>query len=164
MKRATLIGIISVVFVLLAVSGIFVYLHFVPVRASDVCQSLRSGPAQGFASSNANASTATFVIIESDNGSYEGINGSAYHITTPWPVVIVHKGQTVVFDVYNCTSSEAHGFAISHYFPSGISVPPTGQIRTVKFVANQVGNYTIFCSILCAIHPLMQNGRLVVEA
>jgi hypothetical protein len=164
MKKSILIAIAIVVVALLAIGGFLTYLHpSAPVGASGVCQTLGSGPAPGFASSISSSSTATFVIIESDAGSYEGINGSAHHQDVPWPVVVVHRGQTVVFDIYNCGSSEPHGFAVSHFFPAGISVLPTGQIRTVNFVANQVGNFTIFCSILCAIHPLMQNGRLVVE-
>ncbi len=65
--------------------------------------------------------------------------------------------------VYNCATSESHGFAITHYFDSGAAVRP-GQSFTFTFVADQPGTFRIYCNIFCAIHPLMQNGELVVTA
>ena len=60
------------------------------------------------------------------------MNGSAYHLTAPWPVIQVQQGQTVVITVYNCAPSEAHGFAITHYFNSGAAVS-AGKILHVYF-------------------------------
>ncbi len=128
------------------------------------CNSLpTSGSAPGQVNSSANASTVNILIIESDPGTiYEGINGSAYHISIPWPVIIVHQGQKIVIHVINCASSEPHGFAIAHYFDSGVSLA-SGQSYTLTFTADQKGTFRVFCSIFCAIHPQMQNGELVVS-
>ena len=94
---------------------------------------------------------------------YEGMNGSRYHsLTTPWPVIQVYQGQKVEINVFNCASSEAHGFAISTYFNAGATVRP-GESYTVTFSANQIGTFRMYCSIFCAIHPYMQNGELIVS-
>ncbi len=91
------------------------------------------------------------------------MNGSAYHLSTSWPVLNVKQGQTVVIQVANCNSSEPHGFAITGYFNSGTTLNP-GQSYTLTFVANQVGTFRVFCDVACAIHPLMENGLLNVTA
>ncbi|MHB8565478.1 MAG: cupredoxin domain-containing protein [Nitrososphaerales archaeon] len=122
-----------------------------------------SGSAPGQVVSNQNASTVNILIVESDPGTiYEGLNGSAYHISVPWPVIQVHEGQKVVINVINCASSEPHGFAVAHYFDSGFSLQ-SGHSYALTFVANEKGTFRIFCSIFCAIHPLMQNGALIVS-
>jgi FtsP/CotA-like multicopper oxidase with cupredoxin domain len=130
----------------------------------DPCGMLSStGSAPGIANSTS-GSTASFTIIEADPGNnYEGMNGSAFHSSTPWPVMQVTEGQTVTIHVFNCASSEPHGFAVQHYFVSGVTVRP-GLSYTLTFNADQVGQFRVYCSIFCAIHPLMQNGELVVTA
>jgi FtsP/CotA-like multicopper oxidase with cupredoxin domain len=106
-----------------------------------------------------------FTIIEEDPpGPLAGMNGSYYKsATTQWPVINVHQGDTVVITVINNGTSEPHGFAIDHYFNSGVSTSP-GQSHTITFVANEVGTFRMYCDIFCSIHPLMQNGALVVSA
>jgi len=127
------------------------------------CASLEgTGPP---ANENATAPTsgqAEFLIVEADPGNvYEGMNGSAYHMDEAWPVMIVHEGQTVVIHIINCASSESHGFAITHYFDAGVALG-SGHSYTLTFVATEKGTFRVFCNIFCAIHPLMQNGQLVV--
>jgi heme/copper-type cytochrome/quinol oxidase subunit 2 len=91
-----------------------------------------------------------------------GLNGSYYKSTSVnWPVITVHKGDTVVITVINTNSSEPHGFAIDNYDPTGVSTAP-GHENTITFVANKVGSFRVYCNVFCAIHPLMQNGELVV--
>ena len=58
--------------------------------------------------------------------------------------------------------SEAHGFSISHYFVAGVAVR-AGQSYTFTFNADTIGSFRVFCDIFCAIHPLMQNGLLIVR-
>lgn len=114
-------------------------------------------------SSNPNDSNATFLIVEADTGSpFEGMNGSAYHIGVPWPVINVQQNQTVVIHIFNCASSEPHGFAITHYFNSGVTLPP-GQSYTLTIEADQKGTFTMYCNTFCAIHPYMQNGEIIVS-
>ncbi len=114
--------------------------------------------------SSSSSSHAYFLVIEADPGNpYEGMNGSAYHsLTTPWPVMHVLKGQTVTIHVINCASSEPHGFAIDHYFNSGLTAQPGGSYY-VTFTADQTGTFRVYCNVACAIHPLMENGELIVS-
>ena len=113
----------------------------------------------GNVSSNPSNSNATFLIVDADTGSpFEGMNGSAYHLGTPWPVINVKQNQTVTIRIFNCASSEPHGFAIAHYFNSGVTLP-TGQSYTLNFVADQKGTFVMYCNTFCAIHPYMQDGE-----
>jgi heme/copper-type cytochrome/quinol oxidase subunit 2 len=157
--KPVLIGILVAVLIGGAFLGYFSLLY----KSPNPCSVLNStGSAPGVANSTV-GSTAYFTIIESDPGNnYEGMNGSAYHLSTPWPVMQVFKGQTVVIHVINCASSESHGFAVAHYFVAGTTVR-TGQSYTLTFNANQAGTFRVYCSIFCAIHPLMQNGELIVS-
>jgi FtsP/CotA-like multicopper oxidase with cupredoxin domain len=155
--------IIAIVLVVGAIIAIVAVASLGGTNNTTVCSVLGSNQkAPGIANSSSDASASSFIIVDSDPGSnYEGMNGSAFHLTTPWPVIQVHQGQTVTIRVFNCASSESHGFAITHYFDSGTAVRP-GQSYTFTFVANEAGTFRIYCNIFCAIHPLMQNGQLIV--
>lgn len=107
------------------------------------------------------SNTAIFTVVMADEGNNVGYNGSRYH-TFPWPVMNVSLGQSVVIHVVN-NDTQAHGFSIIHFLDSGIVVSP-GQCYDVRFTANTIGNFTVFCQIFCTIHfPWMQNGRLNVN-
>jgi len=101
-----------------------------------------------------------FLVIASNLGYNNSISHGAP--AKPWPTITVAKGATVSIVVCN-TDKEAHGFQITHYFDSTIETVGPGQIITVSFVANQSGTFTIYCSILCAIHVYMQDGQLLVS-
>jgi FtsP/CotA-like multicopper oxidase with cupredoxin domain len=180
-SRSTLAIVVILVLVAAAVSAVFVYDgHFFPGRTSvgsgTNCSSItQEKVATGFAQSPRNATSASFLIVESDSAPFEGMNGSFFH-TFPssegyagynatlqfWPIIHVWKGQTVTITVMNCASSEPHGFAIGHYFNSGVTLSE-GQSYGFTFVATQVGNFSMYCNVLCAIHPYMQNGLLMVS-
>ena len=106
-----------------------------------------------------------FTIIESDPpNSLAGMNGSYYKgAATVWPIINVHVGDTVIITIMNNGSSEPHGFGIDHYEPAPGLTIPAGQTQTLTFVADQTGTFRIYCTIECTIHPLMQNGELVVS-
>ncbi|MCL4519416.1 MAG: hypothetical protein M1587_09480 [Thaumarchaeota archaeon] len=119
-----------------------------------------------FASSinNNSGSTAYFTIIISDHAPDEGMNGSAIKgVSAVWPVIHVHIGQKVVINVQMVNADEPHGFAIDNYFPSGVTLRP-GESYQVTFVANEAGTFRMYCNVFCAIHPLMQNGQVVVSS
>jgi len=152
-----------------SVLGIFIYFYSDDTGSrtnQNICNVINStanAPGIANATDDTPGSTATFTIIESDPGNnYEGMNGSAFHVSTPWPVIQVYQGQKVVIQIFNCASSESHGFAVSAYFNSGVTVRPD-QSYTLTFVANQKGTFRMYCSIFCAIHPYMQNGELIVS-
>jgi FtsP/CotA-like multicopper oxidase with cupredoxin domain len=125
---------------------------------------LQHSTAAGSTSPSSSASkTVYFTIIESDKGPDEGMNGSAYHVGEPWPVMEVQQGDTVVIHIVSEDSLEAHGFTIEHYFDPGVGLLPGGTY-TVKFVANDNGTFVITCLLFCAIHPLMDYGKFIVNA
>ena len=156
----------AAVLLLVAGLGVFSYQYFTSGSSppsNNLCNTIGSATPSNPKPMQGNSSTIYFLIVESDTGAFEGMNGSAYHLSTSWPVLNVRQGQTVVIQVVNCASSEPHGFAITSYFDSGTTIRP-GQSFTLKFVANEVGLFRVFCSVFCAIHPLMQNGLLNVTA
>ncbi len=162
------IGVVALVIIVLLLggfSGILSLISPTTTSQSNPCSVLSgSAKAPGIANSSTTSSTAYFTIIEADPvNNYEGMNGSAFHVSSPWPIIQVHQGQTVVIHIYNCASSEAHGFAITHYLNAGATIQE-GQSYTVMFAANQAGTFRIYCNIFCAIHPLMQNGELIVTS
>ena len=111
-------------------------------------------------------SHAYFLIVEADPPSpFAGINGSYYVApSTQWPIMNVKLGNVVSIHVVNCASSESHGFQITYYDDINknlISIPP-GQSYDVTFTALKAGTFRVYCGIFCSIHPLMQNGALVV--
>ncbi len=104
---------------------------------------------------------AIFTVVMANEGLNVGFNGSRYN-GTPWPVVNVTLGQSVIIHVVNNDTTQSHGFAITHYFDSGVTLRP-GECYDVKFTANQAGSFNVFCNIFCTIHVYMQNGRLNVN-
>jgi len=107
--------------------------------------------------SGQNNSTAVFTIVISR----QGFNGSVSY-SGAWPIMKVHKGQTVMIHLENTDPLEPHGFAIDHYFDSGIALRP-GKTYDLTIVADQSGTFRVFCNIFCTIHVYMQNGELIVN-
>ena len=102
------------------------------------------------------APSVSFTVVMTD----QGFNGSRAH-TDPWPVLNVGRCARVTVHLVNQDTTEPHGFAITHYFDSGVQVRP-GQTDDVTFNANRSGSFLIYCIIICLAHTYMQNGRLNV--
>ena len=100
-----------------------------------------------------------FLIIASSNGYNDSIAHGAPK--NWWPIITVKQGQTVNITVCN-TDFQAHGFQVTHYYDSNIVTIVPGQVLHVSFVADQAGEFRIYCSIFCSIHIFMQNGLLNV--
>jgi len=94
-----------------------------------------------------------------------GFNDSIDHgvPANNWPVITVRQGQEVNITVCN-TDIEAHGFQITHYFEGTIEAVAPGQVVHTSFVADQVGDFKIYCSIFCSVHAFMQGGLLRVSS
>jgi hypothetical protein len=137
--RTSEIVIIALVTASLAAGGVFaIVLSPPPSPCSSVTGTVRS-----------------FTIIVD----LTGYNGSGSH-TGPWPVVTVQRCDTVVFTVVN-NDTQSHGFAVASYSNAGLEL--VGQARqTLKFQATRAGQFKIYCTIPCSVHPLMQNGLLNV--
>ncbi|MBI3116803.1 MAG: hypothetical protein HYZ12_05650 [Thaumarchaeota archaeon] len=95
---------------------------------------------------------------------HSGFNGSVAHGApkNPWPVITVHRGDTVKLLFCNVERVEAHGFAIDGYFDGGVTLRP-GQTYSITFIADKAGSFAIFCNVFCTIHIYMK-GMLVVTA
>jgi len=91
----------------------------------------------------------------------QGFNGSKNVYPRAAPVLNVGRCQTVTVHLVNQDTHDAHGFAITHYFDSGIRLSP-GDSQNVTFTANRAGKFTVYCNVLCPIHLYMQNGQLHV--
>ena len=122
---------------------------------------LGPGPPSCSVRPTSQAKAAIFTVVMVNQGINVGFNGSKNH-PSPWPVMNVSFGQNVVIHVWNNDTSQAHGFTISHYFDSGLTLAP-GNCFDVRFAANQRGSFNMFCQIFCTIHLSMQNGRLNVN-
>ena len=120
-----------------------------------------AGPSNCWTRPSGAANTAIFTVVMANEGINVGYNGSRYH-PFPWPVMNVSVGQNVVIHVVN-NDTQAHGFSVIQYFERGIVLSP-GDCYDVRFTANTLGSFTVFCQIICSIHnPWMLNGRLNVN-
>jgi len=94
-----------------------------------------------------------------------GYNDSVAHLekspNTPWPVIIVNRGQTVNVIVCDDDDYSPHGFAIQYYFEQGTALMPHQTFR-ISFTAYEDGTFLIFCTIFCPVHPYMISGQLIV--
>ena len=108
--------------------------------------------------------SAVFTVVMANEEFNVGYNGSRYH-ATPWPLINVSVGQSVIIHVIN-NDTQTHGFQIVHYFDQGIggnSGLAPGRCFDVSFIANQVGPFSIRCDIFCTIHAYMLSGELDVH-
>ena len=97
------------------------------------------------------------LLIADENG----YNNSKHH-STPWPLIQVHRGDTVRIIVCNLDSVFPHGFGIDNYVDP-VQLRP-GESFSTSFVAQNPGNYSVYCSIFCPVHQYMLNGLLVVQS
>ncbi len=102
-----------------------------------------------------------YLIIASSRGFNDSVDHLNAAPTAPWPILSVHRGDTVSIVVCN-TDTSAHGFQIDHYYANGIVSVAPGKSITVTFVASESGTFRVYCQIPCPIHIFMQDGELVV--
>jgi hypothetical protein len=102
----------------------------------------------------------SFTIIENLNG----YNDSAYHpgswLTKPWPAMNVRQCNMVVIKIMN-KDTQTHGFAVDFYATRGTEVQG-GQSLTVQFLASKVGQFRVYCNVLCSVHSSMLYGSFTV--
>ncbi len=77
------------------------------------------------------------------------------------PTIEFQRGDTVNILVCNFDPVQSHGFAIDHYFATGVTLRP-GEAYKVSFVARDPGSFTIYCNVFCTVHTFMKD-RLVVN-
>lgn len=149
--------VLATVLIVVALTGFFVAaysFHFLGLGAPDCA----SHPTSAL-------NSAYFVVLLDNRGMNVGMNGSKVH-SGPWPVMNVTLGESVTIHVWNVDPVEAHGFAITRYFPPSLTLN-SGQCHDVTFIADQLTTSTrpfrVYCWIQCSIHNLMINGLLNVN-
>lgn len=75
------------------------------------------------------------------------------------PMITVRKGDTIVLRIKNL--DVPHGFAIEE-FRINVFTPPS-EITEVRFVANEIGRFTFFCTVFCGTGHPNHKGTLIVE-
>ena len=100
-----------------------------------------------------------FILIIAD---LSGFNDSISHgaPANPWPVMQVHRGDTVRLLVCNKDATQPHGFAIGSYLEPGVVMAP-GDAYSIVFTASLAGSFRIYCDVFCTVHVFMV-GRLIV--
>lgn len=72
----------------------------------------------------------------------------------------VTKGDTIVLKIKNL--DVPHGFGLDEF---GINtVTPPGEVTTIKFTANQEGQFTFYCTVFCGTGHPNHKGTLIVQA
>ncbi len=99
-----------------------------------------------------------FTLVSTTNG----YNDSVTHSGQQWPVLSVRRCDTVTVRLLNQDPSQPHGLAVALYANSGVFAGPGGKAQ-VNFQVNRTGEYKVYCTIPCSIHPYMQNGVLIVS-
>jgi FtsP/CotA-like multicopper oxidase with cupredoxin domain len=102
-----------------------------------------------------------FLIIADLRGFNDSVDHLQNSSNEPWPVIRVNRGDRVNILVCNLDNDSPHGFAIQHYFDTGVPLMPHDSYR-ISFVADQDGTFTVYCNIFCPVHSYMQSGKLVV--
>jgi len=103
----------------------------------------------------------SFTIVESESGYNDSIAAGAP--AKPWPILCAEEGEQIKITIINQDTVEPHGFAISNYLEAGITTLP-GHTDTITLVADRAGDFKVYCNVICAIHPYMQSGVLVIAS
>ncbi len=73
--------------------------------------------------------------------------------------ITVNRGDEVVLRI---TSTDVeHGFSLATY--DIIETLPPGETRTIRFTADQAGEFNFFCSVFCGSGHQSMRGKLVVS-
>lgn len=110
---------------------------------------------------NCTSYTNTFTVVATENGYNDSVGHGAP--SKPWPVLCARAGEEITITVVNQDDVEPHGFAVAGYLDAGITVLP-GKTQTISFYASAPGDYKVYCNVICAVHPYMQSGVLVLSA
>ena len=100
-----------------------------------------------------------FLVIASSKGYNDSVDHGVP--SNSWPIITVQQGTTVNITVCD-TDFQAHGFQVTHYYDNSIVTIVPGQVIHVSFLANEKGDFRIYCEIFCTIHWAMQSGELIV--
>ena len=77
-------------------------------------------------------------------------------------VIKVRKGDSVVINIVNTEPNQPHGFALEEFGVRGVVIPPEQDV-TVRFVANEEGMFTFFCTVFCGTGHPFHRGTFVVS-
>jgi len=146
-------GLLIIVGTLILASGLFYVILLHPPSGTHATTTIAGGGCTSYSSS--------FTIIASESGYNNSVNEGAP--AKPWPILCAQEGEQIKITVINEDTVEPHGFAISNYLEAGITVLP-GHTATISLVADSPGDFKVYCNVICAIHPFMQSGVLVIAS
>src|SRR4029077_4513585 len=121
--------------IVLAITSLLIFAYALP----SFFNLFNQGPDCGTSSSLPGSSHFTIIIDQA------GYNDSRNH-TEPWPKINVTVGQRVTIHVWNNSTVEPHGLAITHYFEQTVALQP-GQSCDANFTASQTGIFQIYSTI-----------------
>ena len=101
--------------------------------------------------------TRSFTIIANING----FNDSVHHQQVSWPILTVHRCDTVKITIIN-GDTQTHGFAVDYYATRGTDIQGGQTLPVQPFLATKSGQFRVYCISPCTIHSFMQNGLLSV--
>jgi hypothetical protein len=101
--------------------------------------------------------TRIFTII----ANIHGFNDSVNHQQQSWPVMTIHRCDTVKVTIIN-DDTQTHGFAVDYYATRGTDIQGRQTLPVQPFLASKTGQFRVYCISPCSIHAFMQNGLLNV--
>lgn len=101
--------------------------------------------------------TRSFTIVATING----FNDSVNHQQESWPVMSVHRCDIVKITMIN-GDVQTHGLGIDYYAAKGTDLPGGQTLSYPPFLASRTGHFRVYCTTLCTIHQIVQNGLLNV--
>lgn len=73
--------------------------------------------------------------------------------------ITVNKGDQVVLNIIS--TDVEHGFSLATY--DIIETLPVGETKTIRFVADEAGEFSFFCSVFCGSGHADMRGKLIVN-
>jgi hypothetical protein len=132
----------------------------VAVAAIYLSNPAASGPDVSVLPAGCVKPAAGFLIIASSLGYNDSVAHGAP--IKAWPLIDAPVGSNVTITICN-TYQQAVGFQVAHYLQDRVMTVMPGETLSVNFIADQKGDYFIYCSILCPIHVYLQGGDLKVS-
>ena len=118
-------------------------------------------PAQNQTGSNPPANTPPGTIPPvATVGPVKEFNMTATSFSFSPSTITVNKGDRVVLNIQN-TDTKEHGFSLATF--NIIQTLPVGQTTTIRFTADQTGEFNFFCSVFCGTGHGDMRGKIIVN-
>lgn len=75
-------------------------------------------------------------------------------------IITVNKGDRMVLNIQN-TDTKEHGFSLATF--NIVETLPVGRMTTIRFTADQVGEFNFFCSVFCGSGHGDMRGKIIIN-